>query len=130
MKNKRTEMRVFGAVSGIAVALMFGLIFPLLRESELPSWPWGVAGILWLSAVVYPRLLVPLQRVMHFIGSRVIGLINWFVLGIFYYLILVPYSFVLRATGKITIKKGFDRNADSYRIVLTSKMPIDLEKPF
>lgn len=130
MENERTELRVFGAVSGIAVALMFGLVFPLLRESELPIWPWGVAGMLWLSAAVYPRVLTPLQRVMHFIGSRVIGLVNWFVLGIFYYLMLVPYSFILRASGKVTIKKGFDRNAGSYRVVSTSKTPIDLEKPF
>lgn len=130
MESEKIYLRVFGAISGIAVVLMFGIVFPLLRESELPIWPWGVAGILWLSAVAYPRLLAPLQRVMHFVGSRVIELVNWFVLGIFYYLLLVPYSFVLRATGKITIKKGFDRNADSYRVVLTSKIPIDLEKPF
>ena len=130
MESEKTKLRVFGAISGIAVVLMFGLVFPLLRESELPIWPWGVAGILWLSAAAYPRLLAPLQRVMHFIGSRVIGLVNWFVLGVFYYLMLVPYSFVLRATGKIAIKKGFDRNADSYRITSASKPPIDLEKPF
>jgi len=130
MESEKINLRVFGAVSGIAVVLMFGFVFPLLRESELPSWPWGVAGILWLSAVVYPRLLAPLQRVMHFIGSRVIDLVNWFVLGIFYYLLLVPYSFALRVTGKITIKKGFDLNADSYRSISTSKTPTDLEKPF
>jgi len=130
MESEKKELRVFGATGGIAVVLIFGLVFPLLRDGNLPIWPWAVAGILWLSAAGYPRLMLPLQQVMQYFGSRLVSLVNWFVLGAFYYLILLPYSFVVRATGKITIKKGFDGNVESYRIVSTSKLPVDLEKPF
>lgn len=130
MQSEKIKLRVYGAISGLAVALVFGLVFPLLRESALPIWPWGVAGLLWLSAMSYPRVLAPLQWITHFIGSRAIGLVNWFVLGVFYYLILVPYGLVLRATGQISIKKGFNRNVDSYRVESTGKTPVDLEKPF
>jgi len=123
-------LRNFGIVSGTAVALMFGLVFPFFRHSALPLWPWAVAGVLWFSAFVYPPVLKPLQQVMHFVGSRLINLINWVVLAIFYFLILAPYSYFLRAAGKISVHKSFNSDAVSYRIVPAARQKTDMGKPF
>ncbi len=130
MEGEKQNPRVFAALLGIALVSMFGLIFPFFRGNELPLWPWIAAGIFWLIPAICPRLLAPLQRLVQYIGSRGIEIVNWCVLAISYYLVLVPYSFVLRAAGKVSIPKHFNSNVKSYRVLPDRKPPIDLEKPF
>jgi len=130
MKNGGTSLRTYGVVLGIAVALMFGLVFPFFRHSALPLWPWVVALVLWLSALIFPSVLRPLQQTMRFVGSRLVSFLSLLLLALFYFLLLVPYSFLLRAGGKISVKKGFDQNATTYRIDSTAGSHTDMEKPF
>ncbi len=72
--NKK-ELREFGFITGAIAAVLFGLLLPWLFDHELPRWPWIVAGILWVWALLLPTTLLPVYRGWIAIG-HVLGWIN------------------------------------------------------
>ena len=130
MNISRKDLRKFGVTAAVAIGLMFGIVFPLLAGKIIPLWPFIVAAVLLLFALLLPSVLLPLHVVMHAIGTRFIALINWLVLGIFYYLFLAPYSALLRALGKVGIEKKPRDDLASYRIVPENRKKTNLERPF
>jgi hypothetical protein len=130
MTSANKRLRVFGITSGAAIGLMFGIIFPLLQTGLLPLWPWVVAGMLWVCAIMFPGALSPLQTLMHFTGVCIFGLVNWIVLGLFYFFFLVPYSLALRMAGKTDIAKKYRSDDKTYFIEPTNRKPVDFKRPF
>jgi hypothetical protein len=50
------ELRSFGLVLGAMFAALFGVL-PLLRHRASPSWPWILASLLWILALICPAAL-------------------------------------------------------------------------
>jgi hypothetical protein len=123
-------LRKFGLTTGAIVAVLFGLLLPWLLDAEgLPLWPWVVAAALWLPALAYPRALNPIYKGWMRFGM-VLGYINTrIILGLFFYVILMPAGFIMRLTGHDPMRRRHD-DGPSYRVPSKAQSPEHMEKPF
>jgi len=46
-QNESKEQKNFGQVTGLAVAIIFGLLLPWLFDKDYLWWPWCIALVLW-----------------------------------------------------------------------------------
>ena len=89
-------LRKYGLVTGTGIALLFGLIFPMIFGVDWPVWPHLLGGLFVLTAVVYPPILAPVYRVWMGI-ALVLGHLNSKVLlTIVYLFVLTPIGLVRR----------------------------------
>ena len=124
------DLRNFGLIMGVMIVLFFGLLIPWLWGATLPVWPWLIAAGFWLWALTLPASLRPVYNgwmkvavVLAWINTRLI-------LGIAFYLVILPISLVLRLFGKDPMARRLDQGADSYRISRQPRDPKHMEKPF
>jgi len=124
------ELRKFGLVTGSIVAVLFGLFLPWLFNHGLPLWPWIIAGVLIIWALILPATLAPVYKGWMRIGMAV----GWFntrlILGILFFLIITPIGLIMRLFGHDPMHRNIDKNTETYRISLAQKHPDDMEKPF
>lgn len=127
----RKELRHFGLTFGCAIALVFGLILPWLFDNDWPSWPWYVAAIVVLLAVLSPRGIAPIYAAWRPIALA-LGFINTrIILGTVFYLLLWPFGLALRVAGKLQYRRDWDSGAESYRVIHSDpSQPDHYEKPF
>jgi hypothetical protein len=125
----RSELRNFGLVLGAAFAAIFGAL-PLWRRQELVQWPWAVAAVLWLTALVWPRGLTLIHRWWTRLGHA----LGWFntrvILTLIFMIVITPFSFVMWVFGRDRMKRGFDPKCVSYRVPSQPRSPQGMEKPF
>ncbi|WP_290620370.1 SxtJ family membrane protein [Arsukibacterium sp. UBA4212] len=133
LKTDRAGLRTFGWQMAIALPLVFSLLLPWILDSltvaTLPLWPLMVAAVflllagLWPTGLYYPyRAWMAFARVMAWINTRLL-------LGLVFYLLLLPLGLVLQLLGKLQYKHK--PAGDSYWLA-PDKIPTakDLEDPF
>lgn len=125
------ELRYFGLGLAALIALLFGVIGPWSFDRILPLWPFVAGGAIALAAALLPRAIYPLHLAWMPLG-RVLGWLNTrLVLGIVYFLILLPFGLFARWAGKLHYRTGFEPAAETYRIRRKAEeKATDLEKPF
>lgn len=126
----RKELREFGFVLAGGVALMFGLFIPWLRESGYPWWPWAFAAVAALIALSAPRALGPLYRGWIKVGSWLGWINSRIILGIVFYIVVLPMGLVMRLTGKDPMARSLDSHCKTYRVKSADHPRERLEKPF
>jgi len=124
-------LRRFGLIMGGMVAGLFGLLIPILSGRQFPVWPWVLAGLFFAFAFLRPESL----RTVHMAWMRlatVLGTINArILLGIIYYLVVVPIGLVMRMCGKDPLARGFAAEKTTYRVVRDQSDSIErMERPF
>ena len=126
----RKQLRNFGLVMGTMSALTFGLCLPWLFGRHLPQWPWFVAAAFWLGALVYPAGLIRVYRPwMKF--AQVVGRFNnRLILGITFFVLVMPIGLLRRMLGSDPMARGFDRRTTSYRVPRPSRPAQKMENPF
>jgi Saxitoxin biosynthesis operon protein SxtJ len=123
------ELRNFGLTTGGIVAVLFGLLLPWLLSRAFPLWPWIVAGLLGGLGLLIPAALGPVYRVWMKFG-HVMGAINTrLILGLFFYVIITPFGFVMRLFRWDPMRRRPAEGA-SYRVTSRAKSPQHMEKPF
>ena len=126
----KQELRNFGLIMATMFGLFFGLLLPWLWGHALPLWPWIVAVVFLLPAVVYPLALKPVHVVWMKVG-HVLGWINTrIILSLIFYLAFTPIALVMKMTGRDPMARDYEAEADSYRIPTPAKSAKDLERPF
>ena len=112
-KDDMTALRKFGWQMAIAWPLLFGLLLPWLFASAWPLWPWLLAAMLAVLAVMLPRLLYwPARLWLSF--AHVMGWINnRLILAVLFFIIITPLGLVLRLLGKLDYKPRRGK-AESY----------------
>lgn len=129
-KSTRKELRKFGLVTGIGIAGLFGLLFPLLFSRTIPLWPWVTGSILVVAGLLVSELLRPFELVWMAIGG-VLGWINTrIILGIIFLLVIAPIGLILRLAGKDPMKRKADPLAESYRSTSHLRKINSMERPF
>jgi len=124
------ELRNFGLLMGTMLAMVFGLLIPWIWNNALPLWPWIVAGVFWVWALLLPRSLGPVFRIWMKL-AWVLGWINTrIILSIVFYLVVFPMGILLRLFGKDPMARHLDANAQTYRVKSTPSSPKDMERPF
>jgi hypothetical protein len=126
----RAELRNFGLVTGAILALLFGLFFPWLLEKPIPSWPWVVAAVLGAWGLIAPISLRPVYRTWMKFGLLLSKITTPIVLGIVFYLVVMPMGLVMRLFGHDPMARRFDDDAASYRIKHDKAPKKSLERPF
>ena len=129
----KNGLRDFGLITGAIMGGLFGLLLPWLRDRPFPVWPWVVAAILWLWALVAPGSLKLVYRYWMKVGL-ILGWINTrIILGLAFWLIILPLGLVLRLLNEKTVRKitaGFDGNLRTYWVPSRSTTREKMEKPF
>ena len=126
----RAGLRNFGLLMAAFIAGLFGLLFPWVLGKTFPVWPWlaGTAFVSW--SLIHPSSLNFLYH-----GWMRFGLVmGWFssrlVLGVIFYCIFMPVSFVFRLRGIDPLQRRLDASVTSYRKQSTIRDIKHMEKPF
>lgn len=125
-----TELRKFGLTVGALFVVLFGLLIPWKRHAHFPLWPWIIALIFFVPALFTPRLLHYPYLVWERIGQTLGWINSRIVLNILFFLVFVPAGTVARLCKWDPLKRKFDPDARSYRVLSPSQSPADMEKPY
>lgn len=125
----RKGLREFGIITGVILAVLFGVLFPWLLTGNYPLWPWYIAGLLIVWALVLPESL---KWVYHswMLISMALGWVNSrLILTIMFYFIILPIGLLMRLFGKNPLQTQSPL-ANSYRKPSQSRSPKHMERPF
>ena len=125
------ELRKFGLVMGVALAVMFGGVLPWLFNRAFPMWPHVAGGIFVVIALVAPRALAWPHRLWMLVGHG----LGWFnsrlILSVLFFVLIFPIGLVMRLFGRTAMLRRRDAQATTYRIA-SSRTPDakSMERPF
>lgn len=125
----KNHYRKFGFTMATAIALLFGLFFPVVFNKPFYLWPWIGALVFVVWAVALPRTLVVIYRPWMYI-SEILGSINSkIILGVVFFLMIAPISLMLKLIGKDPMnRKMNDRKQSSYWIESQYYPKTDMER--
>ena len=103
---------------GIVFAAVFAIIALLPLAHSLPPrwWALAVAALFLIAAFIAQPLLKPLNLLWFKFGLLLYKVVNPIVMGLLYYLTVVPTGLVMRACGKDPLNRAFDPKAKTYWI--------------
>jgi hypothetical protein len=132
-------LRKFGLTTAILFIAIFGVVGPLIKHGTLykdgqltpASWPFVVAGILAAPSLLFPRAMRPFYHLWMRIGL-VLGWLNTrIILGVLFFLIVMPVGIVLRTLlGRDLLKQRLDASAKTYRQGSANRPRQHMEVPF
>lgn len=101
---------------GITFAVVFALIalFPLLHGGSVRFWALPGIVIFGGSALIWPSLLGPLNRLWFRFGMLLHKIVNPLVLGLMFYGVITPVAAVTRLLGGKLLSLGYDKSLPSY----------------
>ena len=111
---KRSSDRSFGFV--FAAFFLIVALFPLLNNGSVRLWSLIASCVFLVWALVAPRYLAPLNRLWARFGDLLHRVMNPLILGLIFYVAIMPVSLVLRIIGKDSLHRRADPNAVSYWI--------------
>jgi hypothetical protein len=103
---------------GIVFAVVFGLIgaWPLVSGNPPRLWAAGIAIAFAIVALAAPHWLAPLNRLWFRVGLLLHRVVNPVVMGLIFFLTVVPIGLLMRAFGKDPLRLRREPAADSYWI--------------
>lgn len=119
IKSGKSDLRKFGITVGIVVGLIGGLL--LWKDRESYPYFLTISVFLIVSGILFPKVLLPLQRVWMTIAV----IMGWFmtrvILSILFYLVFTPIGLIARLMGKEFLELKIDKRRDSYWIYRKEK---------
>ena len=112
MPAPRLNDRKFGLMFTIIFAIVFGVAW-LGFQTRL-DWSLVVAGIFLSAALVCPVVLLPLNRLWGCFAHKIAIFNNYLLLGLFFFLILTPFSIVMRLAGRDPLHRKLGPAAGDY----------------
>lgn len=111
---------------GLVFAGFFALISALSWWRGGVGWHWmlPVAAVFLVLAYTFPRVLAPLNRLWMKFGLLLYKVMNPLVLGLLFFVTIMPIGLVMRAFGKDFLHLRLDRNAKTYWIDRTPPGPL------
>ena len=124
-------LRKFGITTGTIIVVLFAIFFPWVFDAAaMPIWPWIVAGLLWVPALLVPNSLQPVYTTWMRIGHA-IGWVNTrIILGLVFYILVLPMGLIMRMFGKDPMARKYDKSVSSYRVKTVNEPKERLEKPY
>ncbi|TCI05171.1 hypothetical protein EZV61_04195 [Corallincola luteus] len=128
--DNKTELRKFGLGFAALLALFFWALLPWWFGYERSLWPVYAGSLIALVALLLPVAIYPLFRVWIVIALA-LGWINTrLILGVVFFLLLLPLGSWLYWRGKLHFKQGFDPKRDSYKERRQALDKKQMENPF
>jgi Kef-type K+ transport system membrane component KefB len=123
-------LRRFGLTTGAVALVLFGVAIPWLFDLALPRWPWALAAVLGLWALLAPASLGPVYRGWMRFGLLMSRVTTPLVLGIVFFLVVTPVALGMRLFRRDPMARGLDPDATTYRVT-SHKAPRErMERPF
>lgn len=98
--------------------------------TDVRLWAMLISGALIVPGIVYPRILIPAFKIWMIFAEKV----GWFntrvLLGVIFYGVLTPIGLIRGMCGTPSFMCGFDKQADSYRVVKSPRAPDHMSKSF
>lgn len=109
------QLRQFGWMMGgvFAIVAFWPLVF---RGEGIRMWAGSIAGVFAVLGLVFPNGLKPVYRAWMIFGEKIGWLNSRILLGIVFYGLLTPISFLMVLLGKRPLQLRFDPQAESYRV--------------
>jgi predicted membrane metal-binding protein len=103
---------------GVVFAAVFAIVsaWPLLDGRWPRFWALAVAGLFVLVAMFVPRLLRPLNAVWIRLGTLLHRIVTPVIMGVVFFLVVVPTALIMRALGKDPLRLKRDGDAETYWI--------------
>ena len=112
--NIKSSNKSFGVVFFI-VFLIVGL-YPLINQEEVRIWSILLSLIFLILGLINSNLLTPLNKAWIKFGILLGNLISPLVLGIIFFLVVLPTGILMRLFKKNFLGLKFDKNLKSYWI--------------
>ncbi|MBM3567462.1 MAG: hypothetical protein FJX46_01755 [Alphaproteobacteria bacterium] len=106
--------RAFGLV--FVVVFLIVAAWPLLDGEGLRWWSAAIAAAIAALAVFMPKTLAPLNRLWTKFGLLLHRITNPLLLGVIFFLAVVPTGLIMRALGKDPLRLRRDPAVSSYWI--------------
>ena len=129
-KLDRKGLRQFGFTFAGIIAALFGVIIPWLFGLNYPYWPWVVLIVFSLWALLAPATIEPFYKLWMRFGLVLNYVMSRIILGIVFYLVVLPTGFIMRLKGHDPMNRRFDEALESYRIKHENMNRNQMEKPF
>ena len=132
IKEKETiskkQLRNFGVLIGFMLPLIIGFLIPFLSGNNFRYWTIFIGTLSLIFGLAFPKSLINIYKIWIKIGE-ILGYINsHIILGLVYFVILCPISFLMKIFGHDPLKKKF-HNKKSYYEYCKEK-EIDLTRIF
>ena len=103
---------------GVVFTIFFSIIgcWPLMNGQIPHVWALIVAGSLLIIAIIYPRLLAPLNHLWLKFGLLLHKITNPLILGLVFFSTVTPIAIIMRILGKDPLNRRIDCDATSYWI--------------
>ena len=109
------QLRHFGWLMGGVFAII--TLWPLIFRGEgIRIWACVVASVFGLLGTLLPTGLKPIYRVWMIFGEKIGWVNSRILLGLVFYCLLTPISFVMALLGKRPLQLQFDPKAETYRV--------------
>ena len=113
-KLKEGSERVFGIV--FAIVFLVISCFPLISEEPLRVWALLISIFFSVAVFAFPTVLKPLNIMWFRFGMLLHKIVNPLVMGLLFFLTVVPIGLIMRLIGKDPLNLRFDPDLSSYWI--------------
>ncbi len=131
-KLARSSERVFGTFFG-TLFLSVGILKIYLTQMQSNPWNflWFIfAAFMYLAACIYPKILMPFNTLWIYVGKILHTIVNPMIMGVLFFGILSPLSYVTKLLGRDPLRLKYDATAKSYWIVREPSDQTDLKNQF
>ena len=112
MKKKKNTNRSFGILFFIVFSIIS--IWPILSGNELRLWSFIVAIIFLIMGITKSRFLTPLNIAWIKFGELLGVIISPLIMGLVYFLVVLPIGILMRVLGKDLLSLKFNKNIETY----------------
>ena len=92
-------------------------IWPLTYAGQIRVWSLIIATIFFILGLMKSNLLTPLNLRWTKIGIFLGGIIAPFIMGLVFFLVVTPTSFIMKIFGRDLLKRKYHKNKKSYWII-------------
>ena len=113
-KIKISSNRNFGLVFFLVFLIV--ALWPLKYEEDIRFWSLSLSIIFFILGILNSKLLAPLNKLWFKFGIFLGSIVSPVVMGLVYFLVVVPVGMFMRLLGKDLLKKNKIKNASTYWI--------------
>ena len=113
-KIKISSNRSFGLVFFLVFLIV--ALWPLKYEEDVRFWSLSLSIIFFILGILNSKLLTPLNKLWFKFGIFLGSIVSPVVMGLVYFLVVVPVGIFMRLLGKDLLKKNKIKNASTYWI--------------
>ena len=113
-KIKISTNRNFGLVFFLVFLIV--ALWPLKYEEDVRLWSLSLSIIFFILGILNSKLLTPLNKLWFKFGIFLGSIVSPVVMGLVYFLVVVPVGMFMRLLGKDLLKQNKIENASTYWI--------------